>query len=207
MDSSRDGAFAIQRASMVPPTLRRPSIEAWILPLKSYPLEGKDGIFPLKALNGPNGPIFNPLKLKMEINSFCDFLDLTLSLDNTHNRITYKLLDKRRAMKVGDKVISDLRNFPHLDILLARTCKLGVVTSQMHRFNRRCFYAQDFINETVAYCRKLIREGYSKPEVLAQVGAYNHWVPSKGRWQRVRAILKRRIQLLAWDKGCKTPPK
>jgi hypothetical protein len=149
------------------------------------------------VLNGPNGPILDPLKVEMEINKSCDFLDLTLTLDDTHNRITYKLFDKRRAMKVGDKVMSDLRNFPHLDTLLARTCKLGVVTSQMHRFNRRCFYARDFINETVAYCKKLIREGYSKPEVLAQVGAYKHWVPSKGRWQRVRAILKRRIKLLA----------
>ena len=158
--------------------------------------EDSDGIFP-KVLNGPNGPILVPLKVEMEINKSCDFLDLALSLDDTHNRITYELFDKRRAMKVGDKVMSDLRNFPHLDTLLARTCKLGVVTSQMHRFNRRCFYARDFINETVAYCRKLIREGYSKPEVLAQVGAYKHWVPSKGRWQRVRAILKRRIQLLA----------
>ena len=72
--------------------------------------DDSDGIFP-KVLNGPNGPILDPLKVEMEINKSCDFLDLTLFLDDTHNRITYKLFDKRRAMKVGDKVMSDLRNF------------------------------------------------------------------------------------------------
>ena len=85
------------------------------------------------------------------------------------------------------------RNFPHIMTLLSDTCKYSVVTSQMHRFNRRCFYAYDFINETVAYCRKLIKAGYNKLEVIAKVMHFKHWQPQKGKWEFVVKLMRRRI--------------
>jgi hypothetical protein len=114
-------------------------------------------------------------------------------LDHKKNRVTYSLYDKRREMHVGEERMSDLRNFPHIMTLLSDTCKYSVVTSQMHRFNRRCFYAYDFINETVAYCRKLIEAGYNKLEVIAKVVHFKHWQPQKGKWEFVLAVMRRRI--------------
>ena len=77
--------------------------------------------------------------------------------------------------------------------MLSKACKLGVITSQMFRFNRRCFKARDFIKETALYCRKLIKEGYTRFEVLSRVLSYRHWDPRRGRWSVVLRELRKRI--------------
>jgi hypothetical protein len=153
----------------------------------------QQGIYP-KVLRTVTGRIIkDPLKLNTDKGIECNFLDCTIKVDSVNNRFTWTLFDKRRHMTVNDKPLSDMRNFPHVDTMLTMACKLGVITSQMFRFNRRCFTAKDFIKETVTYCRKLVREGYEKKKVLKQVLAYRHWVKSRGQWKEVIRILRKRI--------------
>ena len=77
--------------------------------------------------------------------------------------------------------------------MLSKAWKRGVITSQMFRFNRRCFKARDFIKETAFFCRKLIKEGYTRFEVLSRVLTYRHWDPRRGRWSVVLRELRKRI--------------
>jgi len=155
--------------------------------------EDKDGIYP-KVLTDTDGrQIKDPLELEGEMGDQCDFLDSTVSIDGLNNRTTWTLFDKRRAMKVDETPMSQLRNFPHWDTMLSKSCKLGVITSQMFRFNRRCFKARDFIKETVTYCQKLIKEGYDSKEVLNRVVHYRHWDPRRGKWPIIWRELKKRL--------------
>ena len=116
-----------------------------------------------------------------------------ISLTKSNNDFLSIVSDKRRTLTIDNSPMSELRNFPHWDTMLSKACKLGVITSQMFRFNRRCFKAKDFIKETSNYCRKVIREGYNRYDVLSRVMTYRHWDPRRGRWVIILRELRKMV--------------
>ena len=72
-----------------------------------------------------------------------NYLDMSIWCDNTKHIWHSKLYDKRVVlMKKGLK----LNRFPHPQSKLATKCKLGVITSQLHRYNIACTQPKDFLS-------------------------------------------------------------
>ena len=96
----------------------------------------QDGMFPI-VLPGPLGKdIMQPLQLTGTPGQKCvNFLDVTIMVNDTIGHLTWKLFDKRNDLTINAIKLSSWRNFPHIKTALANSCKLGVVTSQLYRFN------------------------------------------------------------------------
>jgi hypothetical protein len=50
--------------------------------------------------------------------------------------------------------------YPHIDSFLSNMAKYGIVTSQMHRFARRCSQRSDFVYNVSLVIPKMIMKGY-----------------------------------------------
>ena len=87
-----------------------------------------------------------------------DCLDVAV-VESESGLLTYKLFDIRRDMWINGEQLSKRRNFAHIGSILLKSCELGVITSQMYRSNRRCFYSKQFMNETADFAKKMILFG------------------------------------------------
>ena len=86
-----------------------------------------------------------------------NYLDMSIWCDNTKNIWHSKLYDKRVAlMKKGLK----LNRFPHPQSKLATQCKVGVITSQLHRYNIACPQPKDFLSAATSLYTTYIEKGY-----------------------------------------------
>ena len=50
--------------------------------------------------------------------------------------------------------------YPHIDSCLANMAKYGIVTSQMHRFVRRCCPCSEFVYNTSWVIHRMVQKGY-----------------------------------------------
>ena len=93
-----------------------------------------------------------------------NYLDMSIWCDNTKNIWHSKLYDKRvELIKKGLK----LNRFPHPQSKLATQCKLGVITSQLHRYNIACTQPKDFLAAATSLYTAYIEKGY-QPQVVNQ---------------------------------------
>ena len=92
-----------------------------------------------------------------------DYLDMTVWYDsNDRNHWNSKLYDKRvQLVAKGLK----LNKFPHPKSKLSMRCKLGVITSQLHRFNIACTRPPDFIQAATTLYTDFIKKGYKQKPV------------------------------------------
>jgi hypothetical protein len=154
---------------------------------------GAEGIFPTQLKDWDGNVLDNPLSVNGEPSQSCSYLDLEISVKN--QRLRHVLYDKREHLFAGGKRLSELRNFPHVDTALSDSCKLAVITSQLHRFNRRTDDGANFVKITVHLAQKMIVEGYRKEDVIRKIVNYGrHWFGAEymGPWPWVlRKILKK----------------
>ena len=91
-----------------------------------------------------------------------NYLDMSIWCDNTKNIWHSKLYDKRvELIKKGLK----LNRFPHPQSKLATQCKLGVITSQLHRYNIACTQPKDFLSAATSMYTAYIEKGYPAKSV------------------------------------------
>ena len=156
-----------------------------------------DGIFP-HVLSGPNGEdIVNPLQLTGAPNQpSVNFLDITVEVNAKQNKFTWKLFDKRDGILVNGIKLSSWRNFPHVKTMLAHSCKYGVITSQLYRFNRRTSTARNFIRNAGKYIDKMVRNGYTRKRCVVKALKYmtNHWTLSLGKGKTNLVALKKELR-------------
>ena len=152
--------------------------------------EGKDdGVYPT-ALRGANGMIDMPLQLNLASSGDeVHFLDVTVMFDPSTRALNFKLYDKRR----GNPLFETTLNFPPVDSMLSDGCKYTVLRSQMHRFDRNCTYAADFIANTAALAVRMVRNRYNERRVIDEIHKYRSWDLSKGDWRRVEGRVVRRV--------------
>ena len=89
---------------------------------------------------------------------------------NTKRGLIVSIYDKRLDAKYAD--INVIR-YPDADSVLARKCKTGIITSQLHRFARLCSLTPDFTYNTALVLHRMLRKGYPEPTL----------------WQKVRSFL------------------
>ncbi len=56
--------------------------------------------------------------------------------------------------------------------VLADKSKYGIVTSQMHRFWRRCSYKSDFVFNTALVMHRMLLKKYNKQAIWSKVRAF-----------------------------------
>ena len=93
------------------------------------------------------------------------YMDLHIRQNKRRGLIT-AIYDKRLEDKYAD---IDVIRYPDSSSVLATKAKCGIVTSQMHRFLRRCSFARDFVYNTGLVLYRLIHKGYHRPSLWAQV--------------------------------------
>ena len=155
--------------------------------------DGDDGVYPM-ALVGANGVIDMPLQLNLASSGDeVHFLDVTVMFEPSTGALDFKLYDKRR----GNPLFETTLNFPPMDSMLADECKYTVLRSQMHRYDRNCTFAADFIANTAALAVQMMRNRYDERRVLDEIHKYRSWDLSKGNWQKVKGrVLDRVAQAL-----------
>ena len=153
--------------------------------------EGKeDGVYPT-ALRGANGMIDMPLQLNLASSGDeVHFLDVTVMFDPSTRALHFKLYDKRR----GNPIFETTLNFPPMDSMLADECKYTVTRSQMHRFDRNCTFAADFIANTAALAVRMIKNRYEPRRVIDEIHKYRSWDLSKGSWPNVKGRVLARVE-------------
>ena len=132
------------------------------------------------------------IKVNGEALTSADYLDVTLTV--TNHGIVYTPYNKREHMKVNNRKLSEFRNFPHCDSQLSWVCKLGVLNSQMFRFNNRSSTQKGFIHEKVFLAKKMLRENYPLGGVLRMIMKYRRWRGGEmGEWPKVQRVLRAKI--------------
>ena len=87
---------------------------------------------------------------------------LDMNIWNEGGRWHSRLYDKRVGLvKKGLK----LNKFPHPTSKLSVRCKLGIITSQLHRFEVACTKTKDFMKAAVRLYTEFIKKGYSSKMV------------------------------------------
>ena len=156
-----------------------------------------NGIFP-SVLRGPDGEeIFHPLQLTGEPSQLSvNFLDVSIKVNKLQRKLTWILFDKRDGLKVNGVKLSTWRNFPHVNTMLANSCKMGVITSQLFRFNRRTSSATNFISNAGRFIHKMVRNGYNKKKCVMKASRYmqSHWTPILGKLKQNMSALKKRLR-------------
>mmetsp|Transcript_29419 Transcript_29419/g.103696 ORF Transcript_29419/g.103696 Transcript_29419/m.103696 type:complete len:152 (+) Transcript_29419:632-1087(+) len=126
-----------------------------------------------------------------------NYLDFTVWKDARARRLAFCLFDKRRVGR-GALFFRDYRTFPHLESRLSRTCRHGVVTSQIIRFTRRCSRMRDFVREASDFLvRFVVGGGYPSRLAFAKfrrVVTGTKWKKTLGQPQT--AVLKVKSELL-----------
>ena len=69
---------------------------------------------------------------------------------------------------VAGKLLSELRNFPHIDTAITESQKYNTLNGELHRVCRRESRARTFKKRIVKYSKKLIKEGYDPKKVLGR---------------------------------------
>ena len=134
------------------------------------------------------GMIDMPLQLNLASSGDeVHFLDVTVMFDPSTRALNFKLYDKRR----GNPLFETTLNFPPVDSMLSDGCKYTVLRSQMHRFDRNCTYAADFIANTAALAVRMVRNRYNERRVIDEIHKYRSWDLSKGDWRRVEGRVVR----------------
>ena len=87
-----------------------------------------------------------------------NYLVMSIWCDNTKNTWHSKLYDKR--VELMRKGLLKLNRFSHLQSKLATQCKLGVITSQLHRYNIACTQPKDFLAAATSLYTAYIEKGY-----------------------------------------------
>ena len=118
------------------------------------------------------------------------FLDVTVMFDPSTRALHFKLYDKRR----GNPIFETTLNFPPMDSMLADECKYTVIRSQMHRFDRNCTFAADFIANTAALAVRMIKNRYEPRRVIDEIHKYRSWDLSKGSWPNVKGRVLARVE-------------
>ena len=169
------------------------------LPEWLYFSEKHDGIYPSKLL-GPGDVIINkPLQLSGNVGKEICYLDVCIKAGKQgkqkQTKISYVIFDKRTKMYVNNIPLSNLRNFPHIDSKLALSCKLGVISSQLFRLNRRTTNVYDFIIAASNLAVKMINHGYEYTDVMKQIESYRKWKGGSGKWQNILKWLRTKINM------------
>jgi hypothetical protein len=148
------------------------------------------GLYP-SYLKESDGKIIKlPLELIGEEGDQVACLDLHPSI-NVKGKITYTLYDKREHLMVAGKLLSELRNFPHIDTAITESQKYSTLNGELHRVCRRESRARTFKKRIVKYSKKLIKEGYDPKKVRRKIICFRGWEPSLGKWKfTLRSILK-----------------
>ena len=110
--------------------------------------------------------------------------------DPSMRALHFKLYDKRR----GNPIFETTLNFPPMDSMLADECKYTVIRSQMHRFDRNCTFAADFIANTAALAVRMIKNRYEPRRVIDEIHKYRSWDLSKGSWPNVKGRVLARVE-------------
>ena len=84
-------------------------------------------------------------------------------------------------MVMSDTKLPEMRNFTHIDPKLPMKCKLGVLTSKIRRYNRRCSKAKDFIAAAVRFTKKIICEVYARKGAMKYIQNRQQLAKSKRR--------------------------
>jgi len=151
-----------------------------------------DGIYPKRLKNLDGSTVENPFQVNGEALTSADYLDVTLTV--TNHGIVYTPYNKREHMKVNNRKLSEFRNFPHCDSQLSWVCKLGVLNSQMFRFNNRSSTQKGFIHETVFLAKKMPRENYPLGGLLRMIMKYRRRRGGEmGEWPKVQRVLRAKI--------------
>ena len=62
--------------------------------------------------------------------------------------------------------------YPSIESVLAGKCINSIVTSQIHRFSRRCSYKSDFVYNTALVMQRMFVKGYDEQRVWLKVRAF-----------------------------------
>ena len=89
-----------------------------------------------------------------------DFLDMSIWYDHGTRRWESKLYDKRVGLQ---KMGLQLNKFPHPDSKLSRSCKYGVITSQLNRFMHCCSKPGHFLEAACGLYGSYLSKGYERP--------------------------------------------
>jgi hypothetical protein len=84
------------------------------------------------------------------------YMDIFVRQNRRRGLIT-TIYDKRLDDKFKDVQVI---RYPHIDSCLASMAKYGIVTSQMHRFARRCSLRSDFVYNSSLVIHRMIQKGY-----------------------------------------------
>ena len=84
------------------------------------------------------------------------YMDIFVRQNRRRGLIT-NIYDKRLDNKFKDVQVI---RYPHIDSCLASMAKYGIVTSQMHRFARRCSLRSDFVYNNSLVIHRMIQKGY-----------------------------------------------
>jgi hypothetical protein len=159
--------------------------DSWLYKSKEY-----DGIFPLKLKDSDGFWVDKPLELTGTFGDSVNYLDTTVFIMRDIGRLAYKLFDKRHKLVVNGVQISKWPNFPDKDSMVSESCKLGVVTSQLHRFCRRTSSASNFRESALTLIHKLLVHGYEYKKILRKIRRFEvHWRPELGRWNQQFKLL------------------
>ena len=96
------------------------------------------------------------------------YMDLVIR-QNGRSGIVTTIYDKRLDSKYAD--ISVIR-YPSIGSVLADKSKYGIVTSQMHRFSRRCSQKSEFVYNTALVMHRMFNKGYCCKKVWCKARAF-----------------------------------
>jgi hypothetical protein len=86
----------------------------------------------------------------------CAYMDIHMR-QNSRRGVISAIVDKRPDDKfTGIQVI----RYPRIESFLSNSAKYGIVTSQMHRFARRCSLRSDFVYGGSLVMHRMILKGY-----------------------------------------------
>jgi hypothetical protein len=112
------------------------------------------------------------------------FMDIALRFSRSHGLYT-AIYDKRLDKKYSRLAVI---RYPDHDSFISAQAKYGIVTSQLHRFSRRCTFARDFVYNIALVLHRMEGKGYR----------------ARDYWARVRTFLRRQPQLYGGGRsmGC-----
>jgi hypothetical protein len=83
--------------------------------------------------------------------------------------------------------------YPSIESVLADKSKYGIVTSQMHRFSRRCSHKSEFVYNTALVLHRMLEKGYRSSKIWHQVCVFLKSAPAP-LWRQAARILGRKAQ-------------
>ena len=112
----------------------------------------------------------SPFQVTGEALASTDYLDVALKVTNHGN--THTPHNKREHMRVNYRELFEFRNFPQHETQLSWVYKLGILNSQVFRFNNRSSTQKRSIHKTVFLAKKMLRENCPLGGVLQLLMKY-----------------------------------